>query len=261
MSEVVAGPREDTDKKAGPRFGTVEAAWERSAASGAQTVCWCAPVRVCEFICVDFDYIRACSSFYTFVVITSSPPPLSFRLCFHNVNALRSYRLGYVIGGCTGWFVFWMDTFGERSAERCSTNATFSSLLLAVCMIINVCYELKHIDWQAACGWAKCKWCFHKAWMECPSCEKKLHTSLIPVFLDILLSDELKGTCLVCEWALSTAWCQKLSFYQHRGVQELQREIDSHYVGYHGSVCSTEYQVPSFISVNENLHEYIPHVH
>lgn len=70
-------------------------------------------------------------------------------------------------------------------------------------------------------GWVKCKWCCHNA----PCVKRKLHTSLMPVFLDILLFDELEGTCLVCEWALSTAWCQKLSFYQqHRGVQELLSE-------------------------------------
>lgn len=33
--------------------------------------------------------------------------------------------------------------------------------------------------------------------LEYPSSEKKLHTNLIPVFLDISLFEELEGTCLV----------------------------------------------------------------
>lgn len=35
--------------------------------------------------------------------------------------------------------------------------------------------------------------------MEYPSSEKKLHINLIPVFLDILLFDELEGACLMCK--------------------------------------------------------------
>lgn len=36
-------------------------------------------------------------------------------------------------------------------------------------------------------------------WMECPSSEKETPQKLNTVFLDILLFDELEGTCLVCK--------------------------------------------------------------
>lgn len=99
-------------KKAGPGFDTGEAAWERSAASSSGLwMCTCVCVQVFffppHFLLHIIPSHFCCDHFL-------SPP--SFRICLHNVNGLQSYRLGYVIDGYTGSFVFWMDTFGRTQS-------------------------------------------------------------------------------------------------------------------------------------------------
>lgn len=180
---------------------------------------------MCVCVCVFYHIIVRSSLFHICCDHFLFPP--SFRICFHNVNELQSYRLGYVIDGCTGSFVFWMDPFWRTQSWACSSMEHKCNISLTCQIGAELSY--KSIRWIAAhwltdCTWARKvkiilspKWTLDWIpfiWKETP------HKNLTAVFLDILLFDELEGTCLVCEWALTTAWCQNLSFYPHRGVQE-----------------------------------------